>query len=101
MVGTRFTRGSGSSQSAAVVSGAAALLLQQRPGLSPDQVKALLRSTATPLATGDTRDQGQGLLDVREASQTATPAAAVQTPVRTASSRWRLEGRHRRAVQSS
>ena len=41
-VNNRFFLGSGTSQAAAVVSGAAALLLSQRPGLTPDQVKALL-----------------------------------------------------------
>jgi serine protease AprX len=38
----RFFLGSGTSQAAAIVSGAAALLLSQRPTLTPDQVKALL-----------------------------------------------------------
>jgi serine protease AprX len=38
----RFFLGSGTSQAAAIVSGAAALLLSQRPWLTPDQVKALL-----------------------------------------------------------
>jgi serine protease AprX len=42
----RLFRGSGSSQAAAVVSGGVALLLQQRPNLSPDQVKSLLMTTA-------------------------------------------------------
>jgi len=45
-IDSRFLRGSGSSQAAAVVSGAAALLLEQRPELSPDQVKALLMGSA-------------------------------------------------------
>ena len=43
---TRLFRGSGTSQAAAVVSGAAALLISQRPDLTPDQVKALLTGTA-------------------------------------------------------
>jgi serine protease AprX len=41
--------GSGTSQAAAVVSGAAALLLQRYPGLTPPQMKQLLYDTATPL----------------------------------------------------
>ena len=39
-------RGSGTSQAAAVASGAAALLDRRSPGLDPDEVKALLRSGA-------------------------------------------------------
>ena len=66
-VGDRFFRGSGTSQSAAVVSGAAALLLSQRPNLSPDQVKDLLRRTAKPLAGYDTDAQGAGALDLTAA----------------------------------
>jgi serine protease AprX len=45
----RFFRGSGTSQATAFVAGEAALLLQKRPGLTPAQVKELLRSTARPL----------------------------------------------------
>src|SRR5690349_7855076 len=45
----RLFRGSGSSQAAAVTSGAVALLLQKRPTLTPDQVKAILMATADPL----------------------------------------------------
>ena len=45
-INDRYLRGSGTSQAAAVVSGAAAVLLQQRPDVSPDEVKALLMTTA-------------------------------------------------------
>lgn len=48
----RLFRGSGTSQAAAVVSGAVALLLQAYPTLTPDQVKYLLTSTASPVAAG-------------------------------------------------
>ena len=71
----RYFRGSGTSQSAAVVSGAAALLLQQRPGLTPDQVKALLTDTATRLPAAETQAQGDGLVNVSAAMQSPTPLA--------------------------
>ena len=41
-----YFRGSGTSMAAAVTSGAAAALVSARPDLTPDQVKALLTSTA-------------------------------------------------------
>jgi serine protease AprX len=71
----RYLRGSGTSQATSVVSGAVALLLQQRPKLTPDQVKAILRTSADPLAVADPA-QGAGVLDVDGALDTATPTAA-------------------------
>ncbi|MDP9393514.1 MAG: S8 family serine peptidase [Actinomycetota bacterium] len=79
-VGERFFRGSGTSQAAAVVSGAAALLLQQRPQLTPDQVKALLTSSARPLPLADPAAQGAGMLDVKAAAASATPVAVQDWP---------------------
>jgi serine protease AprX len=76
--GERFFRGTGTSQSAAVVSGAVALLLEQRPELTPDQVKALLTGSARELPSADALAQGAGLIDVAAASAAATPTA-VQT----------------------
>jgi serine protease AprX len=70
----RLFRGSGTSQAAAVVSGAVALLLQQRPGLTPDQVKKLLMSTAAPIKNGDPYAAGAGQIDVVKAAGTKTPA---------------------------
>jgi serine protease AprX len=71
--GTRFFRGSGTSQSAAVVSGAAALILQQRPSLNPDQVKALLKNNATRLTNQPASAQGNGVLDLAKVLAAATP----------------------------
>jgi serine protease AprX len=73
--GDRLFKGSGSSQAAAVVSGAVALLLDQRPNLTPDQVKALLRSTATALPRADAAGRGAGELNVAAASRAAVPSA--------------------------
>jgi serine protease AprX len=62
----RLFRGSGTSQAAAVVSGAAALLLQADPSLTPDQVKAALVGTATPVR-GAGLDAGAGQVDLEAA----------------------------------
>ena len=73
VVDTRFFRGSGTSQATAVVSGAAALLLQAHPGWTPDQVKSALTSTATPLALLDSGAEGSGMINVAEASLSVWP----------------------------
>ena len=82
-VAQRFFRGSGTSQAAAVVSGAAALLLQQRPALTPDQVKRLLTKNADPLRRGDLVAQGAGVIDVKGAVESSTPAFVQSHPTAT------------------
>jgi serine protease AprX len=77
-IGERLFRGSGTSQAAAVVSGAAALLLSQRPDLTPDQVKALLTRTAQPVPGAPVTLQGSGLIDLVAASAAPAPADAQQ-----------------------
>jgi serine protease AprX len=72
--GNGLFKGSGTSQAAAVTAGAAALLLSDRPGLRPDQVKALLMGTADDLGA-KARSQGRGLVDVAAAQATRAPAA--------------------------
>jgi serine protease AprX len=62
------------------VSGAAALVIQQRPGITPDQLKALLMATAQPLPAADTRGQGSGLLSLRTALRAPTPASVQSWP---------------------
>jgi Subtilase family len=78
---SRFFRGSGSSQSAAIVSGAVATLLSQRPQLTPDEIKALLMQTAVPLPNADPVAQGAGLINLHRAreAKTETIAGTVQT----------------------
>ncbi|HVS44115.1 MAG TPA: S8 family serine peptidase, partial [Candidatus Dormibacteraeota bacterium] len=77
VVHDRLFRGSGTSQAAAIVAGSAALLLQQHPLLTPDQVKALLTSSATSLAGQPASLQGAGELNLRGALY-AIPPVAVQ-----------------------
>ena len=78
VVNTRFFKGSGTSQAAAVVSGAVALLLQQHPTWTPDQVKAVLMSTAVPLPQASAQDRGAGLINLVAASA-ALPGPSTQT----------------------
>jgi serine protease AprX len=70
----RFFRGSGTSQAAAVATGAAALLLQRNPALTPDEVKTLLGGSATPIPLGTVTNTGAGLIDVNAAELLAAPA---------------------------
>jgi serine protease AprX len=73
----------GTSMSAAVVSGAAALVLAHNPNLTPDQVKYRLMATAFPWVEGETTDalysmwqQGAGRLNVPDAVTTDLDGSA-------------------------
>lgn len=77
-VGLDGFRGSGTSQAAAVVAGAAALVTGERPGLAPDEVKALLRATARPLPVEPAVAQGAGVIDMAGAASVAVPAGSRQ-----------------------
>ena len=78
----RLFRGSGTSQAAAVVSGAAALLLQQDPQLTPDQVKAALVGTAKPLPNNSSYAAGAGQLNLVAASHEVSAIAAGRVSAR-------------------
>ena len=77
-VGSDYFRGSGTSFSAAVVSGAVALLLSKEPGLTPDQVKHRLTSTAQPGPVGQPNVDGAGSLDAYAAATADTLTRANQ-----------------------
>jgi subtilisin family serine protease len=68
---TQYMQLSGSSIASGVAAGAAAVLLDINPGLSPALVKAVLQYTAQPLSTSDMCEQGAGLLNVDSAVRLA------------------------------
>jgi serine protease AprX len=72
VVGTAGFAGSGTSFSAAIVSGAAALILAAHPGISPSEVKARLLGTAAPGPVGNPFVDGHGALDA-DAAATSGP----------------------------
>src|SRR6267143_3232088 len=64
-----------------ILAGAAALLLQANPGLTPPLIKAILQYTAQPLPGFNLLEQGAGLLNVDGA---VALAKALRTDVATA-----------------
>jgi serine protease AprX len=67
-VGSANFVGSGTSFSAAITSGAAALVLADNPGLDPDQVKARLLGTTNPGPVGNPFVDGHGALNAYAAA---------------------------------
>lgn len=63
-INTELLRGSGTSESAAITSGAVALLLSQRPALTPDQVKATMAVHAMWLPNLTQQNSGAGELNM-------------------------------------
>jgi serine protease AprX len=72
--------GSGTSFSAAITSGAAALILSDNPGLTPDQVKARLLGTTSQGPVGNPFVDGHGALNAAAAA-TAGPLNFSQSAV--------------------
>ncbi len=76
----RFMRGSGTSEAAAITSGAVALILDKYPNATPDQVKKLIKSTAYYMpACGKAGRMGSGELQLDRALSSSLPAFADQT----------------------
>jgi len=80
--GSTYLRLTGTSMATPIVSGAVALLLERRPDLTPDQVKAVLVGTTQPygqdsgVALPDAIADGSGLLDVAAAMNMAAPSSS-------------------------
>lgn len=62
---------SGTSMAAPIVAGAAALMLQANPNLTPNMVKAILMYTAQPLAGFNQFEQGAGQINIEGAMRLA------------------------------
>ena len=73
-------RGSGTSEAAAFVSGAAALVIDQRPNISPLQLKRLFMDNARSLPGFSQIQQGKGLVDVGGMLKDRTPWVWSSTP---------------------
>jgi serine protease AprX len=66
-----YAAASGTSMATPHVSGTIALMLEANPALTPDQVKALLQSTATPMPGYARHEAGAGFLNAFEAVRAA------------------------------
>jgi serine protease AprX len=77
--GAGYMRGSGTSQAAAMVSGAVADALSQNPGMSPDRVKGILVKTAHPIAGYSPNQEGAGTISVYSAADDWGDAVPAQT----------------------
>jgi serine protease AprX len=74
-LGADYFRGSGTSESAAIVSGTVALILDKYPNATPDQVKALLTSTGLKIS-GKSQAIGGGALQLATTLATPLPSAS-------------------------
>lgn len=64
--GGGYAMETGTSVSSALIAGVVALMLERRPGLSPDEIRQRLTSTAAPLA-GPAHEFGAGMVDAAKA----------------------------------
>jgi serine protease AprX len=90
-LGDRYFRGSGTSEAAAITSGVVALMLGNRPNLTPDQVKRLLTNTATDLSLAGP-GQGDGLVNAYRATFNGWAGPAISQRFRQSSGTGTIEG---------
>jgi len=75
-----YRKGSGTSMSTGVVSGAVALMLQANPNLTPDRIKYSLTSTARAAASNDRMAVGAGVIDAYGALRAPAGVANQNVP---------------------
>ena len=82
-VGSRFIRGSGTSQATAIVAGAAAVVLQKYPSMTPNVLKSSLMLGAVPMSGSSATYRGSGLINIANSLATggsnANQAATAST----------------------
>ncbi|MDX6198675.1 MAG: serine protease AprX [Actinomycetota bacterium] len=83
LIAPSYIKGSGTSEAAAVTSGAAALLIAKNPAMTPDQVKAALTSTALPIPSLSRNSQGAGRLQIMAAMAKDVSGVASAVPTAT------------------
>ncbi len=81
VVGERYFVGSGTSQSAAVVSGFAAAVLSRDPSLTPDQIKFLLEKTAKDFKNVPSYIDGFGKVSAKDVAKNTNSAAKAPVQV--------------------
>jgi serine protease AprX len=79
-LGDFYFRGSGTSEAAAYVTGAVALLLQKYPQLTPDQVSQLLAASTQKLKGASRQVQGSGELDLNKLLKAHAPPPPPPAP---------------------
>jgi serine protease AprX len=80
-IGNGFIRGSGTSQAAAIVSGAVALTLSKYPTLKPDEVKRFLMRSASTIPNVPSALQGKGSLQLNKVLSEVPPWGYTATAV--------------------
>ena len=91
---TAYMQLSGTSMAAGVVSGAAALLLEGRPRLSPRETKLALQITSSFLAAEGLVSGGAGSLSVNTAARAARPNGRIASRSRAQFWSGQTRGRH-------
>ncbi|MBW3669056.1 MAG: S8 family peptidase [Actinobacteria bacterium] len=76
LAGTAYRRGSGTSMSAAVVSGVVALVLDKNEEWKPNRVKYALKATATKVGLLDPLAVGAGMVQAHRAAHLTAPGEA-------------------------
>ena len=70
-IGSDYTSLSGTSMATPICAGIVALMLEAKPGLTPDEVKKILKQNANPLPNVVDNFQGAGLVDAEKSVKNA------------------------------